>query len=307
MAESLISVVVPTYNTTAEKLNRSLSSVIAQTYKNIEIFVIDDFSQNPFDGLDKRLIDSRIVWHRLKENSGVASVRNEGISLASGEYIAFLDDDDWWDKEKLEQQIKIFRDNAEVGLVYTSVISHDPQSRTIPTFAKQRGDLYQELLVTQPIIGSASSAMVRKEILDVTGGFYDKEDIPEDRELWLRIAKVCAVDFCPQFLVHLTVDQLGSRGADPVSKIATYSRFIDMYHDELIKYGLLKKAWSYCYLTISDKYIKQGQHLQAFKYLMVSCFHKIPSQFIIRLGAIFASMMGKKTYSFLRQKYNQYF
>ena len=92
-----ISVIVPVYNS-IECLERCVRSLCAQTYKNLEILLIDDGSTDGTDRLCERLAadDGRIVV-RHKENGGASSARNAGLSLASGDYIGFVDSDDYID------------------------------------------------------------------------------------------------------------------------------------------------------------------------------------------------------------------
>lgn len=120
MKEKLVSVIVPNYN--CEKyIEETLNSILNQTYKNIEIIVIDDCSNDKsFEiALDYSQKHSNIIVEKLEKNSGAATARNRGIELANGKYIAFLDSDDIWLETKLEKQIR-FMEDMGYAMTFTS-------------------------------------------------------------------------------------------------------------------------------------------------------------------------------------------
>lgn len=111
MEEDLISIVIPVYN--SEKfLGETMKTVKEQTYKNWEIILVNDCSKDNSENIIKKYEkeDKRIKLINLKENSGAAIARNTGIENAKGKYIAFLDADDLWKKEKLEKQINFMKE-----------------------------------------------------------------------------------------------------------------------------------------------------------------------------------------------------
>lgn len=107
----LVSVVMPAYNC-EEYLPDAINSVIEQTYTNWELFVVDDCSTDDTESIVRSFDDARIMYFRNEKNSGPAVSRNRGIEAAKGEYIAFLDSDDVWFPEKLEQQIRFMRNKG---------------------------------------------------------------------------------------------------------------------------------------------------------------------------------------------------
>ena len=110
--KGLVSVVIPTYKR-SEMLQRAIESVLGQTYENIECIVVndnnpgDDFSQILYGTIDKFKDDKRFHFLEQKIHKNGAAARNVGIRYAHGEYIAFLDDDDFWDIEKIEEQVAV--------------------------------------------------------------------------------------------------------------------------------------------------------------------------------------------------------
>ncbi|MBQ9297865.1 MAG: glycosyltransferase family 2 protein [Clostridia bacterium] len=105
-----VSVVIPMHNS-SKHIEECIDSVINQTYKNIEIIVVDDKSSDNSISIVKNKNDDRIKLIELKENVGAAKARNKGIENAPGDYICFLDSDDYWKEDKLEKQVKFMEGN----------------------------------------------------------------------------------------------------------------------------------------------------------------------------------------------------
>jgi glycosyltransferase involved in cell wall biosynthesis len=300
--EVKVSVIIPTYNDSSELLSRSLLSVLRQSHQFIEVIVVDDGSDIPFDGIEKVINDTRVTWHALCENQGVAAARNKGVEGASGEFVAFLDTGDWWEKEKLQKQLDIIVGSTSLVFVYTGALTHDPYGNTVVMHPKKRGDLFRELLIYQPIIGSCSSVLVKREALKKVGGFYQINDIPEDRELWLRLSKEGTIDYVSEPLTHIEI-ALNSRSTSPAKKLKPYKRFLKMYEDDLIKHGLFEKAWGNLYISLSDKCFRSEQWLIGMKFLVRS-FRIFPSfRVVLRLLAGFASMGNRKVYFVIKKSY----
>lgn len=185
-----ISVVIPCYN--AEKtLGRTVDSVLAQSYQNIEIILIDDVSK---DGTLKvareyEAKDSRIRVIAKSENGGVARARNDGVKAASCDWIAFVDSDDYWAADKLEKQIAAVERDPAAGLVFTgSAFISDEGKMFDYTLSVPERITYNELL-SQNLI-SCSSVLVKKELMEHNPMPTDK-DIHEDFATWLAVLSEC--------------------------------------------------------------------------------------------------------------------
>ena len=126
MISPLVTVIIPTYNR-KEYLETAIQSVSNQSYSNIEILVIDDGSANNY-AQEICAKFSNCSYH-FKANGGLSSARNYGILLAKGEYIAFLDDDDFWESSKIEKQLKIVLENPSVDCVHSSVAVVDENGK----------------------------------------------------------------------------------------------------------------------------------------------------------------------------------
>ncbi len=128
----LVSVIIPTYNR-AKTLPRAIKSALSQSYKNIEVIIVDDGSTDNTEEIVKNYQDSRIVFLKHITNEGCAAALNTGISNVKGEYVAFLDSDDEWLPTKIEKQMVKFKYVDEnVGVIYTNFFNHNFSSRIKP-------------------------------------------------------------------------------------------------------------------------------------------------------------------------------
>lgn len=184
--EPLVSVIIPVYN--SEKIvGFTLDSVINQTYKNLEIICINDCSKdNSLEVLNEYVKkDKRIKVLTNEKNLGVAETRNNGLRLANGEYIAFVDSDDIWHLEKLEKQLKFMFEN-NYKLTYTSVQFIDNNGiLTGQKFIVPESVNFNQLLKQNVI--TLSSAVISKEIL--RDRIFHDDHLHEDFIMWLEILK----------------------------------------------------------------------------------------------------------------------
>ena len=193
-----VSVVIPTYNS-ADTIAGAIESVLAQTYSDFEILVIDDGSTDHTEDVVRQFGDR--VRYFKQENQGVSAARNSGIEKSVGKYIAFLDSDDLWCPEKLAEEIPLLDAHPELGLVYCdwTVVSDETvlQSSYHEELRPARGYIFSELVQRGFIL--TSGVVVRRECLDDVGHFDKSLKVAEDYELWLRISyrwKVELVDKC---------------------------------------------------------------------------------------------------------------
>jgi len=184
----LVSIIIPAYN--AEKyIQRALESALAQTYKDIEIIVIDDGSTDKTAEIIKTYQDPRIIYI-FQKNQGQGPARNNGIKKSQGEYITFLDADDYYFPEKVEKQVRFLENHSEYQAVYCNAL-HFYSAHPLVFFKKKHnyhsGDIFKDLLESSYI--NLNTIMVSRQILDKAGLFNENRYCPEDWELWLKISR----------------------------------------------------------------------------------------------------------------------
>jgi glycosyltransferase involved in cell wall biosynthesis len=183
---SLISVIIPVYNR-AWCIGQALDSVLGQTYKNFELIVVDDGSDDETGQILKNYKDNHEnIKVLFQKNKGVSSSRNLGILNSNGDFIAFLDSDDLWEKEKLQAQIEYFMKNKSAFVCQTEEIWVRNKKRINPKkrHKKPFGDIFIPSLSL--CLVSPSAVMMRREFFDESGLFDEKMTACEDYDLWLR-------------------------------------------------------------------------------------------------------------------------
>ena len=229
---SLISVIVTTFNR-ENLLKETLHSILSQTYRNIELIVIDNYSEYDFFQLINSFQDKRIRGYQNKNNGIIAANRNFGIKKAIGEFIAFCDDDDLWHPDKLKKQMDAIIQNNAICLVYTlyQEINHEVILDRILPRKKRRyegNNIFLKLLFSSVIPNS--SVLLRKEIIECVGYFDENPKLKavEDWDLWLRVSQKYQIGLV---LEPLTFYRLNLNGISKVSLFKNIKR---------INYVLLK-------------------------------------------------------------------
>ncbi len=236
-------VIIPTYNR-VKTLERSIRSILAQTYTDYELIIIDDGSTDNTKELIMEIKDDRIHYIKSPVNRGAANARNIGIRAAKGEYIAFQDSDDEWVPDKLEKQVKVLDStDAEIGMVYSRffydlggnrILKHPPESMS---YEEKSGYIYPQML-KQNLIGTPTM-LVRKECLNKVGMFNASLKSLEDWELCLRISKEYKVYFIDE-LLHKAYITPGSLSFDIMASVQATCCMLKLYKEDIIKYDLLE-------------------------------------------------------------------
>ena len=188
----LVSIVIPTYNY-ASYLSRALQSILNQTYENWEAIIIDNHSTDETSKVIDRYKDPRIKYLKISNYGVIAKSRNAGILAAKGEWIAFLDSDDWWVSDKLRTCAEYF--NNEVNLIYHDLeiirSKHQFFKRKLVKTRKLKKSILIDLLVNGNAI-SNSSVIVKKKMLEKIDLIDECKDLvaAEDYNAWLKIANL---------------------------------------------------------------------------------------------------------------------
>lgn len=193
--DPLISVIIPTYDRRTLLL-RAIESALRQTYSNLEIIVVDDASLEDVRPVIESIGDPRILYLRQDAHRGGAAARNAGIRAAAGKYIAFLDDDDEWEPDKLAVQ-SVVLDQFDAVLCMSTVGS----DRNVAQLVRKKICDLDQLRKGMPPVGGTSALMARRDLLKET--LFD-EQLPrcQDWDLLIRLANRGTIGFVGRRLVR---------------------------------------------------------------------------------------------------------
>lgn len=210
-AQPLISVIIATYNREAF-VAEAIDSVLAQTWTNFELLVVDDGSTDQTQAVLARYREDPRVTLIYQENQKRAAAFNNALQYAKGEFVGILDSDNRWLPHRLERGIEMFRTHPEVDIVYGNNVTIDEQGNetTRMTMRRHSGRITRELWRDNCV--SINTTLVRKKCFDEMGGMDPNCKRSDDYELWLRLSTRYRFLHIPEYLAEYRVmaDQLSS-------------------------------------------------------------------------------------------------
>jgi glycosyltransferase involved in cell wall biosynthesis len=229
---NLVSVIIPCYNRD-KWLEKCIQSVLNQTYTNLEIIIVDDGSIDQTVEIIKSFADKRIKYF-FKENGGHASARNFGIKQSQGDWITFLDSDDYWDKNKIKTQLSY--EDFDAAYCDANIINEEgaliPHNNNL-NFKKLAKNLKSNILLGNIIMGSSSSIIIKTSIIKRAGYFRQDLKIGEDWEYWARAIWLgISVKFIPEKLVFIrthpnSIQRNANQTDFSTSKMKILNSFLD--------------------------------------------------------------------------------
>ena len=184
MEKPLVSVIIPTFNR-ANVIRRAVISVLNQTFTDFECIVIDDGSTDETDSVLSEF--SNKIKAVKTENRGVAAARNFGAELAEGRFIAFLDSDDEWKKEKLFRQISYMKESgSRISQTDEIWVRNGKFVNKSRKYIRPSGDIFYNCLEVCAV--TPSSVLMEKKLFSEYGGFDESFPVCEDYDLWLRMS-----------------------------------------------------------------------------------------------------------------------
>lgn len=235
-----ISVVLPTYNR-CKTINRAVSSVLNQTYSEIELIIVDDASTDATENVISNIHDSRIRYIKLDKNVGPSRARNIGVDEAKSNYIAFMDSDDEWYSTKLERQMNYYLKNQQYGLVYCPYFYENGRkiiqipSKLIPK-ENLEGNIYYSLLDSNKI--GTPTILIKKDIFLEFGGFDENLNCLEDWDFALKVAGKYKIGFVDDILMkaYLTSNGVNSNTKNAIlGLIKICARYTEMDKSKIKK------------------------------------------------------------------------
>ncbi|HUD21125.1 MAG TPA: glycosyltransferase family A protein [Candidatus Saccharimonadales bacterium] len=171
-SQNKVAVIIPLYNA-AEFIEKTIRSILDQTFTDFHIYVIDDISTDGSDAIVKKLAvgNKKITYHRMPRQGGCpAPTKNEGVRLATAEYVAFCDHDDWWKAEKLARQVEFLDNHPEIQILGCNVeIVDTDRNKSLGNFwsdpARVNPDTIRQLVLDGPVLASTSCMIARRPYL----------------------------------------------------------------------------------------------------------------------------------------------
>lgn len=246
-----VSILLPTYNG-EQFLAGAVSSVKRQSFKDWELFILDDGSKDKTPDIAKKLSaeDSRIHYHRNETNLGIQKTLNRGLSLAKGEYVARLDDDDEWiDEEKLHLQAFLLDAEPETVLVGTGTVVVDEVGQELFRFLNPQEDAAIRNVLPRKNCFTHSSVMFRKDIaLELKGYPEGKEFLHvEDYDLWLQMGLKGKMENLP---IYATRFRLRKKNISSQNKLEQLAKDIKLFK----RYGKAYPRYASSLLFVYARY-----------------------------------------------------
>jgi len=230
MEDPLVSVILPTYKR-PEKLKRAVDSALSQTYKNLEIFVIND---DPETDITKTITSDKVICINNPRNLGAAESRNIAIRASNGDYIAFLDDDDSWLPNKIEKQVEKFKElDDDYGVIYTweKIITNNRNGKE--RCPKKEGWIHEDILARNFM--PSTSALVKKWCFSRAGMFDPEFQSSQDCDLWIRISNVCRFSLIPEMLTIRYIDGKDRINVNMEKRYSGSKMLLEKHFDEFQK------------------------------------------------------------------------
>jgi glycosyltransferase involved in cell wall biosynthesis len=254
IANPAVSIVITCFNY-GHYLAGAIESVLAQTYRNFEVIVIDDGSTDNTMDLMVGLSRHPQVKYIRQNNSGQARAKNAGIIHSRGRFLAFLDADDLWESEKLEKQMPFFAD-PRVGVVYSRARYIDEKGDILAFkesgkyLQPRSGKVTEHLFLDNFVL--FSSSIVRRECLEKMNGFDETLSMGIDWDLWLRLSVVYSFAYAEEPLLLYRTGHAGQMSRKTEERQRCSDRIMAkflMEHPGLLSPDLIRKAYCYTHLN----------------------------------------------------------
>lgn len=269
--ERTVSVVLPTYGR-PEYFEEAVESVVNQTYPAVELVVVDDCSPEPvaplLEGIDTDGIDVTLVRH--EENRGACAARNTGIHEARGEYLAFIDDDDVWEKTKLERQVEVLESaDPAVGAVYTAQRYVEHGETTNVRAPTTSGDVTAAML-RGASLNPFSCMLVTAAAAEAAGDLDERMPSWQDREWYFRLSQHCEFAAIQEPLVVRRMGHEQISGDFETKRDVSYPLLMSKYRPLAVEYGCEAEFLAYLNRSLAGSALGAGRYVDAVRHAVVS-------------------------------------
>ena len=265
----LVSVVVPCYN--HEKyVKETIESIINQTYKNIELIVIDDGSKDNSVQVIQEMADKHGFTFVHRPNKGLSATLNEGIRLSKGKYFSAIASDDILMLEKIEKQVTFMEANPEYGMCYGKIVYFEDTIEKTSEYpnSNKEGWVFDDLLNYGCFI-PAPSTFIKKEVFKSVGG-YDESLWIEDWDMWLRISKKYKIGFINEYFAFYRRHD-SNISSQVIKMYEAEKQILEKYKDYENFDNVIKNKKIVWFSLLSRKYKKEAMKyfMHSIKYLFV--------------------------------------
>lgn len=291
-----VTVAILTYNR-AKYLTPAIESVLAQTFTDFELLILDNSSIDNTESVVKSFSDPRIRYIKHPPVSpGVA--RNTGLENAKGKYIGYLDDDDIWLPEKLSKQLVAFQNaSPSTALVYGGFIRFDDTGREFgPHYAELQGKMLKPLLWGDPFTGSASNPIMLTSEMRSLGGYDPKCLTSEDWELYIRLADKYDIRAVRDIVLKVR-QHSGVRLGDRLDA----AREVEESALKMFGNKMERRLKSYYLQKIGGKFIRTGKKAEGRKKILQAII-QWPFN-LVAYGQYLISFLGASPYIYLHKAY----
>ncbi|MCI5839511.1 MAG: glycosyltransferase family 2 protein [Peptoniphilaceae bacterium] len=242
MNNDLVSVITPVYNAKKD-IAKTIDSVLSQTYKNFEMILVDDYSTESSDEIIEEYMkkDERIKYIKLKKNSGAAVARNTAIDNAKGRFIAFIDSDDIWKREKLQNQIEFMKKN-DIDFSFTSYRYVKNGKNEKIAHAVEKID-YNGLL-KNTLIGCSTVIIDIKKL-----GKFHMPNVRRGQDFATRLMILKKIPYAYGIDEVYTYYKVGDDSLSH-NKVKAFKRTWNIYRN-IENFGILKSSYYFCFYAIN--------------------------------------------------------
>jgi glycosyltransferase involved in cell wall biosynthesis len=291
----LVSVVIPAYNA-GWCVERAVDSALAQSHAAREVIVVDDGST---DDTAVRLAGYGARIRVLRQaNAGLSAARNTGIEAADGEFVAFLDADDWWLPSKLERQVALLRQRPDIGFCSTAaqVVAPDGSPLNLWACPPATDNILEAIFQNLSLIpGSGSGVVLRRALVERTGAFDGRLRSLEDVDMWLRLASVTGYACVPEPLTVILRNPSSMSRNLPVMRTAAIE--VLRKHRGLLPPHRRGRFWQSCYAAVLADYAKweyrDGRRGEALAHLFEALARSPLDRGRLALGLLAAMLRGQ--------------
>ena len=290
-----VSIIIPTYNR-QHIIADTIRNVLSQTQQDIEIIVIDDGSTDNTKTIVEGIKDPRMKYF-YKPNGGPASARNFGLAKAVGEYIAFLDSDDYWPKDYLERMVKSLAENPQYGAAYSSITLVYPDGEKTKNYEKSAGksgsitaDLFKNSFIWPFAAVSRSS---------LWEDFYFDEALnktAEDSDVFLRLSAKTKFLFVSEVEAYHTIsnDSISSQTGITCSRLLSLERFYFILGGrKIIPYPIAMRKLSHACRSVAEARRREGCRIAAI-FLYKRAIKYWPFDVRLYVGFVQALLISRK-------------